>query len=57
MGEDKLVKISSTSFIKSDIFLSLLILVIFIRLCYYLYITILVKEYGPTFKPKVYLFF
>ncbi len=57
MGEDKLVKISSTSFIKSDLFLSLLIIVIFILLCYYLYITILVNEYGSTFKPMVYLFF
>jgi hypothetical protein len=49
------IQISSTSFIKEDIFLSVLIIAIFVILCDYLYTTIMIHNYGVKFKPKVYL--
>jgi hypothetical protein len=49
------IQISSTSFIKEDIFLSVLILALFVMLCDYLYTIIMVHNYGVAFKPKIYL--
>lgn len=48
-------RITSTWLIKNDLFLSTLIIVLFIILCKYLYTTIVVNHYGVAFKPKVYL--
>uniref|UniRef100_A0A6C0F348 Uncharacterized protein n=1 Tax=viral metagenome TaxID=1070528 RepID=A0A6C0F348_9ZZZZ len=50
-----LERITSTWLIKNDMFLSILIIVLFIILCKYLYTTIVVNQYGVEFKPEVYL--
>jgi len=53
MGDPE--RITSTWLIKNDLFLSVLIILLFILLCNYLYTIIVVNRYGVAFKPKVYL--
>lgn len=51
----EIIQITLTKFIKEDLFLALLIIVISATLIKYLYTTILVHQYGIAFKSKVYL--
>jgi hypothetical protein len=55
MVEKQTIQITSTKFIKEDLFLALLVITLFIVLFNYLHTTILVHQYGIAFKPKVYL--
>ena len=48
-------KISYIWLIKNDMFLSLLILALFVIMCNYLVEFILIKQGGVIFKPKLYM--
>ena len=48
-------KISYMWLIRNDLFLSLVILTLFVIACRYLVMFIIIKESGVTFKPKLYL--
>ena len=48
-------KISYMWLIRNDLFLSLVILTLFVIACRYLVMFIIIKEGGVTFKPKLYL--
>jgi hypothetical protein len=48
-------KISYMWLIRNDLFLSLLILALFIIVCNYLVTFIVIKQGGVTFKPKLYM--